>query len=206
MNAAKPRRQEINLYGLEFHRADQAFSFQQICRLCLVFFVALMLLEGFTAWTMWSKEKHLQQLNAAYQDVNTRLNRLKQAQPLSQRPKLELELSKLQQQIQQRRELQQIMGGQKFGNFDGFSPFLVSLARRANADMTLTQIHLLDGGKELQLQGWARVPEAVPRYLQNLRTEDSFEGVRFGVLHIEKDPQHSHKLKFELGNIRDKST
>ena len=202
MNESVQARQEINLYALEFHRGDQAFSFAFISRCCIAFFVALLLVEGFTTWLFWQQQDQLVKLRASEQQINVRLTALKQAQPLSQRPKLESQLTKLQQQVQQRQELQRIMGGQEFGNFDGFSPFLVGLARRANANVSLTHIYLQDGGKALQLRGWTRVPEAVPQYLQDLRQENSLENVRLGVLAIEKDPQHSHKLKFSVGDVK----
>jgi len=200
------QRQEVNLFTLEFRRADQPISFSAICRYCLVLFAALMLIESYTAWALFSQQDSKAQLNAEKQLVSARLNTLKQAQPLSQRPKLEANLATLQQQVQQRKELQRIMGGQEFGNFDGFSPFIVGLARQANRDVSLTHIHLLEGGSILRLQGWARIPEAVPKYLQDLRFEPSLEDVRFGVLLIEKDPKHSHKLKFTLGEESKGST
>ena len=206
MSTAKVQRQEINLYTLDFRRGDQAFSFNTIVKCCLMAFTLLMLVEAYGAWNFWSNQQHLIQLNVAQQAVAEQLARLKQSQPLSQRPKLEQQVSELQRQVQQRRELQLIMGGQKLGNFDGFSAFLASLARQANTDLSLTEIHLLEGGNYLELQGWTRAPEAVPRYLQNLRQEPSFESVRFGVLNIEKDPQYTHKLHFRLDKAEDDPT
>lgn len=198
MSEAVNPRQEVNLYTLDFRREEQAFSFRAITRYAVIFFGLLMLVEGYTAWEWWNNAATLQDLQAQEQTVNKRLLTLKQTQPLSQRPKLEQELARLQTKIQQRRELQEIMGGQKFGNFDGFSEHLMGLARQSNGNLALTHFDLLEGGNVLQLQGWTKQAQAVPDYLQQLRTESSFESVRFGVLRIERDDKYKHKLKFVL--------
>lgn len=206
MNETPVQRQEINLFTLEFQRGDQAFSFRTITQAAILFFVTLMFVEAFNGWTLWKNQGRMVELNNQHRVVSQRLAMLKQSQPLSQRPKLEIQEGMLQQQIRQRKELQQIMGGQKFGNFDGFSRFLAGLARQANADLSLTQIHLLEGGSTLELEGWARAPQAVPRYLHDLRSEQIFETVRFGVLQIDNDPDYSHKLRFYLGRTKEDPT
>lgn len=206
MNQLVQQRQEINLFTLEFRRDEQAFSFQFIARSCGVLLLVLLLVEGLTAWRWWNQQQLLVELQQEQQLVDARLTQLKQSRPLSQRKQLETTLASLQDAVLRRQELQKIMGGQKFGNFDGFSPHLVGLARQANKDISLTQIDLLQGGKTLQLQGWTRQPESVPRYLQDLRLEKIFEEVRFGVLSIEQDPEQNHKLKFWLGKSGDNPT
>ncbi len=203
MNTEAISRQEINLYTLEFHRDDQAFSFRSIVRYTVVFFVVLMMVEAYTGWLMWENGNKLVTLKQEQQVLNQRLEKIKQSRPLSQRPILEKQLADMQRQVAKRLELQKIMGGKNFGNFDGFSQHLKGLARQSNGQLSLTHIQLLDGGQLLKLQGWTIAAESVPSYLQGLRSERSFEAARFGVLHIERDPQFSNKLKFSLGEVED---
>lgn len=199
-------RQEVNLFTLDFHREDQAFSFRLIVRATIGFFCLLMLFEGVVAWQWFESSKTIATLEAEQQIVNQRLLALKQTQPLSQRPMLEEQFADLQGKIQHRYQLQAIMGGQTFGNFEGFSPYLIGLGRHANRNVSLTHFALLEGGSQLELSGWTNQAEAVPSYLRDLRKESCFEKVRFGVLRIDNDESASNKLKFVLGNTEASNT
>ena len=198
-------RQEINLYGPEFRTQHQPLNGNQILRIGLGFFALLMLVELFVGWQWYSNQQAMAEQNRVYAEVNQRLTRLKQSQPLSQRPRLEAEIENLTQQIERREELRSIISGQNLGNSKGFAHFLQAMARQTVPDIALTDIRLLQGGNYIELDGRVRKPEAVPLYLHQLREESSFQNVRFGVLTIQRQTDDGKGLKFSLGKAKEDS-
>lgn len=199
-------RQEINLYTLDFRRGDQTLSSRVVVRATLGLFVLLMLIELVTAWQLFNARDEAELLKQEEQVLASRLEKLKVSRPFSERRRLEAEVDRVRAEVHRREELKSLISGQNLGNAGGFSPYMEAMARQVNGDVSLTQIRLLNGGDYLELGGWARRPEAVPLYLNNLRDENSFQKVKFGVLGIKKDSGLSHRLRFNLGKIGDESS
>ncbi|MEX1033878.1 MAG: hypothetical protein WDZ30_11005 [Cellvibrionaceae bacterium] len=190
-------RQEVNLYTIDFRRGDQPLSSRLVVRGALMFFALLMVVEGVTAWQLLNGRDRLAELGNEQQVVSARLQTLKDSRPFSERARLEAQIDELRAQVRRREELRSIISGQKLGNSYGFSPFIESMARQANGDISLTRIRLLNGGDYLELGGATRKPESVPLYLNKLRGESSFYQVKFGTLVIERS--ETGQLRFRLG-------
>lgn len=192
-------RQEINLYTADFRRSEQPLSARLIAGLSVGMLLVLMAVEAVAAWQLHSARSSLELFRAEEGVVSQRLQTLKATQRVDQRSGIEQEIERLRGEVQRREALKMLIGGQNLGNASGFSQYLEAMARQASEDLSLTRISLLNGGGYLELEGWARRPEAVPFYLRRLREEASFQEVKFGVLGIEKDSEYSHKMQFHLG-------
>lgn len=207
-------RQEINLYSREFRRRDQPLSGKQVVRLAAGFFLLLLLVEAAVGWRWYVNTEQLAALKVQEATVSQRLTRLKQSQPLSQRPRLETQIAELQQQIRRREELRSIISGRDLGNSDGFAHYLEAMARQTLPDVALTQIRLLRGGSYVEFDGHTRKAEAVPEYLDRLRSEESFNAVKFGVLSILRPEESRGYWQFKLsspnkdadGSLRDQAS
>ena len=80
----------------------------------------------------------------------------------------------------------------------GFKDQLISLARQNINGMWFTDLTLDDGGNKLALQGLTQRAELVPRFIQKLRSEESFEGHSFNVFKMKSVPEKPTLLSFEL--------
>ncbi len=192
-------RQEVNLYSIDFHRGDQAFSFRTTVMAASAFFAILLLVNGYGYWDMFQKKQQLTAINLQAAELNSRVEQLKSTRPLSQRVSIEKEISELVDELDKRKSLLDVIGGQNMGNGEGFSVYLEALSRQALPEVSLTEFNILRGGSYVELAGWTVKPESVPFYLNRLRDEAVFKQVKFGVLAIKKDEKHSNKLQFSLG-------
>lgn len=192
-------RQEVNLYTIDFHRGDQAFSFRMTVIAVAIFVVSLLFVNGYTTWDMMEKKQELAAINVEFSTVTDRVTELKNTRPLSQRVAIQKEIDELVEKFDKRNRLMDVIGGQKMGNGEGFSLYLQALSRQALPDMSLTEFNILQGGSYVELAGWTVKPGSVPHYLNRLRDEEVFKQVKFGVLAIQKDEKHRNKLHFSLG-------
>lgn len=207
------KRQEVNLYTIEFHRSDQLFSVKQILQLTAVSAVLLMLFYGFSVWQLSSIQTEVDIAKNDQQTLEQRISQINAARPKSNRAELQKEIDTLNDEIRYQESLERIMTGDNLGNAIGFSSQLEDLARNSVSDLSLTEIRLLQGGSYLELDGWVAQPSAVPAYLHGIRQENSFSEVRFGVISIEKNRtdnmsnekvvNSANELRFRVGKAED---
>lgn len=198
-------RQEVNLYTLDFRQGQQPLSARRIVQYAAAVFVVLMLVEGLTMWRLSVNRDVLVQSQRQHSVIETRVVALKQNRPLSEKPKLEAEIGSLRDQVERREELRTIIGGQNLGNAAGFSAQLETMARQGVANVALSQFRLLNGGGYVEFDGETIEPEYVPLFLQNLRKEESFEAVGFGVVSIVRETDNARFLKFHVGKLKEES-
>ncbi|MGH1469844.1 MAG: hypothetical protein ACRBCS_01520 [Cellvibrionaceae bacterium] len=202
-------RQEVNLYTIEFHRSDQLLSVKQILQLTAVSAVILMMFYGFSLWQISSLKEEVGVSKNNYQKIEEKISQINAAKPKSNRAELQRNIDDLKLEISYQENLERIMVGDNLGNADGFSNQLEGLARHSLTDLSLTEIRLLKGGSYLELDGWVTEPSAVPTYLHEIRQEQSFKAVKFGVITIERESDDANvktrsirsknELKFRVG-------
>lgn len=191
-------RQQVNLYTIEFRRHEQPLSSRVLLWSLAALLLALVVWESANVWQLFSEEKALLSLEEDVEHLAARLEQLKAARPTGQRSGLEREVTALRNDIQRRQELLSLISQQNPGNAHGFSPLLEGLARQAQEDIWLTRIGFLNGGRHLELAGWTRQAASVPFYLQQLRYEEAFAEVKFGVLNIRGQEAGQPYLHFSL--------
>lgn len=195
--------QQVNLYTLEFRRHEQPLSSRTVLWALAACLVLIVIIQSLNVWRLSTARDELTGLQQQEQQLAARLSALKAAQPTNTHSVLEREVAALRSDIQRREELQSLISQQNLGNTRGFSPFMEGLARQAHSDLSLTEIRLQQGGRYLELAGWTRRAEVVPFYLQQLRNERAFEGVRFGVLAIQGPEAEQPYLPFSLRRSED---
>lgn len=79
-----------------------------------------------------------------------------------------------------------------------FSSILMALARQQSVELWLTQIHVGLSGRTMALEGTTLEADAVPEYLQKLRSEPAFVGRNFSLFQLDADEHSRRKLHFEL--------
>ena len=199
MAARADRRQEVNLYLPEFRHSEVLLNANRAVLLVGLFVGLLLLLQAGFWWRAAALEDTQRAAQLELQQLQRQVESLRRQQPRTRGTALATQVSELQRQLTRSRQISLLIKGQNLGNAAGFSMQLRGMARQAPGDLQLSGFRLSRGGGLVELQGWARQAEAVPRYLQRLRGEDSFENVQFGNLVIERD-ENSGLLRFSLGD------
>lgn len=190
--------QKINLYTDAFRPKREPLMAQQLLVIAGVFVVVLILCS------LWSWQQGLSlsgQVVAAQKelaDIEQRVIVLRNRQQQSLGPKFEREINQLQQQLIKRQQIHSLIQSQNLGNAKGFSAQLNDMAKESISSLSLQAFALHHGGAYFEMSGWAKNADAVPRYLQNLRTAESFERVRLGVLSVERLKARSNALYFTV--------
>lgn len=191
-------RQQVNLYTREFRRHEQPLSSRTLLWSLAICLLLLGVWESTKIWSLLKAQDAVTELHASEEQLSARLTELRAMRPTGNRSALEREVAALRNDLQRRQELQSLIAQQNLGNTRGFSALMTGLARQAQEDIWLTQIRFLEGGRYLELAGWTRKAERVPFYLQQLRHEEAFSNVRFGVLGIRGREEGQAYLRFSL--------
>ncbi len=179
--------QQVNLYLPEFHPRQVWLSLSQMLMALAVVLVLILCLAVWSAAHTRALERQLVDERAELEALQQQVQRLTAALPARQGASLEEQRAQLRDEIQRREQILQLMSQQNLGNADGFSEQMVSLSRNALDDVALSEFSLQSGGRYVEFAGRARKPELVPLYLQQLRRDQSFAEVAFGVLDVARE-------------------
>lgn len=191
--------QQVNLYTEEFRPRHTVLPLAHILGLGLVL---SLLLSAATYWLSDSAQnKELEALTrlakaeALQADVEAlaaKVGLLKQDDSLVRNNQ------KLRDQIRAREQMVVGLGTVAMRDSNGFSPYLIGLARQKVEKLWLQRIQLTDAGNSLLLEGSARKAEQVPAYLQKLNAEEVFSGYTFSVFDLELKEKHGSDIGFVL--------
>lgn len=180
--------QQVNLYLPEFHPRRVWLSLNQMIAAIAA---VLVLIVGLSLWSgayTDSLQARLTSERAELDALQRQVQQLMAELPARRGATVEEQMARLRQEIQRREQILQLMSQQNLGNAEGFSGQLSSLSRHALDDLALARFSLQSGGQYVELAGRVRKPEQVPLYLQQLRRDQSFSGVSFGVLEVAREP------------------
>lgn len=190
--------QHINLYLPELRPKKEFLT----ANMLVISTVGLCLVLAMASWTLTSdlekKRSRVIELENQKVVVQQQIDEIKKVPRVSDEIKLDQQLTELRASIRSRKQLGQIIIGQNFGNEAGFSKVLESMARQSQRTMSLEQIRISGSGRLVEFRGLTLQPENVPTYLQDLQAEESFDGVRFGLLSVAQD-RIGQPLSFAVG-------
>lgn len=180
--------QQVNLYLPEFHPRRVWLSLNQMIAAIAVVLVLIIGLSLWSAAYTDSLQARLTEERAQLETLQQQVQRLMAELPARRGATVEEQVARLRQEIQRREQILRLMSQQNLGNAEGFSGQLLSLSRHAMDDLALGEFSLQSGGQYVELAGRVRKPEQVPLYLQQLRQDESFASVSFGVLEVAREP------------------
>ncbi len=192
-------KQQINLYQPILRKKKEPLSAVAMLQ---VFALSLAVLGAWYGYALYQ----LQQIEAQQastlnnlNDMRTRVAELETKQRDRVPSKLlESEIRRVSDQVDERIQIVDVLSGGSFGNTYGFSQQFEALARQHVDGSWLTIINIGDGGLFVSLKGMTHAPELVPIYLQRLLTEDVFANVAFNVMVLERLPEQTDQLTFEV--------
>lgn len=190
-------RQEVNLYLPRLRPSVDYFAPTMVARAVGVFLMILVAMALFDAYQNYALVALIEEQQQAMAERQTQLDDVKKRVPKSQGAHLERTIATMRSQVKRRQAISRLIDGQSIGNTQGFSRQLLALAEYSNDKLSLKGFQLQAGGKRIVLHGHARVAEAVPHYIELLRSSESFNDSVFGPLKIAR-ANSGHSLNFSL--------
>ena len=189
--------QQVNLYQAQFREDALRFSAKTLLHSAAVAVFTLLAIAAFHGWQILQLQRQVVSLER--QSALLKQQSADLAQKLTAGhadAALAEKVQKLESQLNSRQQLQAVLNDDLFSSGQGYSRYLVALARRHIAGLWLTDITLTGAGRDLTLRGETTEPDLVIRYLQNLSQETLLRGMGFHVFQLNRtaDEPKSHKL------------
>jgi Fimbrial assembly protein (PilN) len=105
---------------------------------------------------------------------------------------------RLKQQIAAREVLLETLDSVAVREAQGFSSYMVGLARQNNRQLWLTRISLAESGASMSLEGSTVAGQQVPAYLERLKQEPIFVGRSFTAFDLIQDEDNASRVHFRL--------
>lgn len=109
-------------------------------------------------------------------------------------------LMQLQRELEAERYLLDVLGAVYASHRKGFAGYLESFSRRVVDGLWISRFDMLDGGASLKLVGGAIKPDAVPRFIENLKQEAILQGTKFQALEIDRSDAKKGWVDFSLAS------
>ena len=180
-------KQEVNLFQSQFRPKQELLSPVQ-CALILLLMLGVF---GAFGWLKSQQvngiEQQLADLDQRHQTMLAQIARLAAAKEERQKHAINAaDINLKENDLKVRRELLATLSAGKYGSTEGFSAYLVALARQHVEGSWITGLSVQQGGDQLAVAGSVLQPELAPAYLRNLSNEEIFSGKKFGVLELNK--------------------
>lgn len=106
---------------------------------------------------------------------------------------------RLREKIKARKDMMKMLESLVLGDEqDTFSSIMIALARQTSKDLWLKHIQVGASGQTMTLKGTTLNANAVPAYLQRLRSESTFVGRNFTLFNLNVDEDRKNRVHFEL--------
>ncbi|MDH3513484.1 MAG: hypothetical protein OEM83_01265 [Gammaproteobacteria bacterium] len=172
--------QQINLYQPIFRKEEKKFSTVAMLQSVALVAIGVMALYAY-AW--WQGEALKNELKRVEQNQALASKRLADANAkfgVGKVPsELDLEISRLENEITAKKQIQEILQRGVFSNTTGFSDYFASFARQRIPGLWLTGFDITGAAEQMMLAGRSVNPELVPRYMQRLSSEKTLSGIEF---------------------------
>lgn len=177
--------QQINFYRSEFIARKERFGSGSLLAVCGVLIVAMVAAFGYVTYELAAIKVELNTVNNQEQAA---IQRLENFQPTldgaSGDQTWEERLAEAKRLLRDQQIVLTMVRDSAWGDIDGFSRHLRSLARQNIDGIWLSYIRLSALGDNTQLEGQTLRAELVPAYLQSLSVEDPFAEQRFNQFQI----------------------
>ena len=127
-------------------------------------------------------EENIQRYNA--EQANLALF-AKEFSPQRANESLQAEVSRLEKELDTKKELDDALKSSVRGGVSGFSEYMRAFSRQIVQGLWLTGFEIADDGMKISLSGRALNPELLPVYIQRIGKEAVMQGKTFATLEIE---------------------
>ncbi|SRR6266513_3066308 len=166
--------QQINLFNPLFLKQKKYFSARTMLQGMGIIAIALLLSYGFLLFQSSRLEQQRIETVALREQVQQQM--LKGGGARGRSKLLEDEISRFEGMIKAEQEVLSILEGGSLGNSEGYSKFLVALARQRTSGLWLTGFTVNGVGDELSIRGRVLQADLVPQYIRQLNREAAMRG------------------------------
>jgi MSHA biogenesis protein MshI len=196
--------QKVNLYESMVESGHSHFGVSAMVKLWSLAGLVLVAASVFSAGQVWIQHRKLALLEQDKYELSAQLEGLVQrASGWAEDPALVAGVQRLEAELQSKGRLLNALANETIEAEEGFSPFLLGLARRHVKGLWLREIAIEESGNILALKGSAIEPEAIPEFLEMLGEEPAFTGREFKTFGIglgeDSDPVINFVLSTEEG-------
>lgn len=172
--------QQVNLYQAAFRKQRRKFSAATMLQATVLMVLGIGFLYGNTYWQVRQLRTDVAQTDTQLANLTKRLDEtMSQFGERLQSKDLQAQVQKLQQQLVEKQNLQQVLQSAQF-NTQGFSAYFIAFARQHIPEVWITGLDIIGAADQMVLSGRSTNPELVPRYLQRLSAETRMRGIEFG--------------------------
>lgn len=177
--------QQINLYQPIFRKQKRRFSALAMLQAVGLVVAGVALMAGYVVWQIGALRSELRQAEQKLASASKQLAEItRQFGGKERGPTIAKRIAQLEREIAERERVQQILQRGIFSNTEGFSPYLVALARQHQPGVWLTALDITGAAEQMALSGRSIDAELVPRYLQKLSQEQRLSGIEFHVFQL----------------------
>jgi len=170
-----------------------------------IFVVGLLAIYAYGLWQGRALHQEVARLQAQRKASEQRLETLsRQHKSNSPSAILEHRRKRLVAEKQRKQQALELLQGRTVGNTAGFGGQFRGLARRRVNGLWLTGVDIYDGGSQMTLSGKTYSDKLVPRYLQLLGKEKSFQGTDFREVALKRDDKHAWLIDFRMSTAAKK--
>lgn len=179
--------QQINLYQPMFRRQEKVFSAAMMIQTVSLFIGLLAVIYFYGHFQIKPLEKQLTRTEANLVKLRTQVDKYRQTGEGQDKSRLlEDQISRLQRELNERRQVRDMLDGLQIGTGPGFSDLMEALARRHIEGTWLTAFEFSAGGKALSMDGRTLSSDLVPRYLQRLAEETVMADIAFNNIEMQR--------------------
>lgn len=175
--------QQINLFNASLMKKKQPFSASTLLQTMLVALLGVAAVSAYGYYQTAELKKMATAVSAQLKMTEEQAAKMRAlAGAPAKNQELDDALSKLQDDLQKKRVVADILNAGDFGNTRGYSAYLAAFARQIPSGVWLTGLSVAGDGKDMSLSGRTLRPELVPEYVSQLKREAIMRGKSFATL------------------------
>ena len=179
--------QQINLYQAPYRENQQLFPAKMLLQGTVVFVSILLAMAALHGWQILRLQHQVVYLERQYSFLNIQSSDLQQKLTQGHADAaLAEQVQKMETKLNSQQQLQSLLNNDLFNSGQGYSRYLIALARQHITGLWLTGIVLTGAGRDIALRGQATQAGLVPRYLENLSRETLLQGLEFQVFQVNR--------------------
>ena len=171
--------QQINLYHPIFLKQKKQFSAKAMLQATAVAAAGILIVLAYSFWQVKAEQADLHRISGQVASAKARLGEMKKRLVRVVDPALVAQINDAEQELAANQRLQALLRSGEFGNQDGYSRYLIALARGRVNGVWLTAFEIQGAGTAASLEGRAVAPDLVPRYLARLAAQPVMNGIAF---------------------------
>ncbi|MFZ2300479.1 MAG: PilN domain-containing protein [Gallionella sp.] len=177
--------QQINLLNPLLKRQRDFLSLLTMLQALGFIIAGSLLFYGYAFYTAKQLSKEYEENIQRYNAEQTRLALFaKEFSPQRSNEILQAEVTRLEKELEAKKELGDALKSSAGGGAGGFSEYMRAFSRQIVQGLWLTGFRVGDDGMEISLNGRALAPELLPIYIQRLGKEPVLQGKIFSTLEV----------------------